>query len=138
MIEGRFMTLCFAYMESPSAHGCGLPMPVRNSRFYGMRASARKFRLLAFPWECSRKQHTTSAAIILDPGDVVVFYSDGIADAQNSTGEFFGHKRVAEILTRDAALAPDTIADHMLEEADTFSGGKHPADDRTLLVLKVR
>jgi sigma-B regulation protein RsbU (phosphoserine phosphatase) len=76
--------------------------------------------------------------MILDPGDVVVFYSDGIGDAQNSAGDFFGYGRVATILSSHLSLPADGIADKILEAADAFSGGKHPSDDRTLVVLKVR
>jgi serine phosphatase RsbU (regulator of sigma subunit) len=45
---------------------------------------------------------------------------------------------VATIVRDSAELTADGLADKILEEADSFSGGQHPADDRTLLVLKVR
>jgi serine phosphatase RsbU (regulator of sigma subunit) len=35
-------------------------------------------------------------------------------------------------------FTPDGLADRILEELDRFSGGAHPADDRTLVVLKVK
>jgi phosphoserine phosphatase RsbU/P len=69
---------------------------------------------------------------------VVVFHSDGIADTQNATLEFFGHARLAQIIAATHELTADGIADHILEEVDAFSGGQHPFDDRTLVVLKVK
>jgi serine phosphatase RsbU (regulator of sigma subunit) len=75
---------------------------------------------------------------ILNEGDVVVFHSDGIGDTQNPGLEFFGHARLAQIIAATHQLTADGIADHILEEVDAFSGGKHPFDDRTLVVLKVK
>jgi sigma-B regulation protein RsbU (phosphoserine phosphatase) len=75
---------------------------------------------------------------ILNEGDIVVFHSDGIGDTQNPAGEFFGHARLAELITAHHQLNSDAIADKILEEVDAFSGGAHPFDDRTLLVLKVK
>jgi sigma-B regulation protein RsbU (phosphoserine phosphatase) len=76
-------------------------------------------------------------SFILDPGDVVVFYSDGIGDAQSPNGAFFGYDGVIQQLMANQHLTADAIADRILEEADRFSGGKHPTDDRTLVVLKI-
>jgi phosphoserine phosphatase RsbU/P len=67
-----------------------------------------------------------------------VFHSDGIGDTQNPAGEFFGHARLAELITANHHLNSDGIADRILEEVDAFSGGAHAFDDRTLLVLKVK
>ena len=78
-------------------------------------------------------------SFILDPGDIVVFHSDGIGDAQNAKRRIFRPRElIAELVIANQASAADGIADRILEEADNFSGGKHPADDRTLVVLKVQ
>jgi serine phosphatase RsbU (regulator of sigma subunit) len=52
--------------------------------------------------------------------------------------EFFGHERLAQIITAHHAQSVDAIADYILEEVDAFTGGAHPFDDRTLVVLKVK
>ncbi|MGA8366821.1 MAG: SpoIIE family protein phosphatase, partial [Candidatus Acidiferrales bacterium] len=71
-------------------------------------------------------------------GDIVVFHSDGIGDAQDAEGKFFGYQSLAKLITDYAQLSADGLADRILEEADRFSGGVHPSDDRTLVVLKVQ
>ena len=53
------------------------------------------------------------------------------------TREFFGHAGLIQLITENQHATADGIADRILEEVDRFSGGKHPADDRTVLVLKV-
>ena len=137
IIEGRFMTLCFASWNRRHRRlrvaNAGQEQPL-----LWHAGKTEKIPIAGFPLGIFEEATYEERSYILDPGDVIVLYSDGIADTQNSTGEFFGHKRVAAILTEHAALTADAIADHLLEEVDKFSGGQHPADDRTLLVLKVR
>jgi phosphoserine phosphatase RsbU/P len=67
-----------------------------------------------------------------------VFHSDGIGDTVNEAGEFFGHDRICKLIVQHHELPSNVIADKILEEVDRFSNGAHPADDRTLVVLKVR
>ena len=85
-----------------------------------------------FIFECKNQEEK------VNKNDIIVFYSDGIGDAQSRSGEFFGAGRVAKLVSESTELTADGLADKILEEADAFSGGQHPADDRTLLVLKVR
>ena len=137
LIEGRFMTLCFA-----TWHRGRRKLRVANAGqeqpflYHGGRA--KRFRSPVFPLGMFEEATYDQRSFILDPGDVVVFHSDGIGDTQNSIGSFFGHARLAQIIAANHQLSADAIADHILEEVDAFSGGQHPFDDRTLVVLKVK
>jgi sigma-B regulation protein RsbU (phosphoserine phosphatase) len=75
----------------------------------------------------------------LQPGDVVLFASDGIHEAENANQEEFGHERLAALL---AGVSPDhsasDISANILIATDEHSGaGVPPHDDRTLLVFRV-
>ena len=94
--------------------------------------------LEGFPLGMLEESVYDQRSYILNEGDVVVFHSDGIGDSQNPALDFFGHERLAEIITADHLQNADTIADHILEAVDAFTGGAHPFDDRTLVVLKVK
>ena len=94
--------------------------------------------LEGFPLGMLEEASYDQRSYILDEGDVVVFHSDGIGDSQNTGLEFFGHERLAQIITEQHAESVDAIADHILEAVDAFTGGAHPFDDRTLVVLKVK
>jgi sigma-B regulation protein RsbU (phosphoserine phosphatase) len=137
MIEGRFMTLCFA-----TWHRGRRKLRVANAGqeqpflFHG--GHCEKIRLAGFPLGIFEEATYDQRSFILDTGDVVVFHSDGIGDTQNPTGEFFGHDRVCKLIAEHHDFTPDGLADRILEELDRFSGGAHPADDRTLVVLKVK
>jgi sigma-B regulation protein RsbU (phosphoserine phosphatase) len=104
--------------------------------FHGGRCE--KIRLVGFPLGIFEEATYDQRSFILNAGDVVVFHSDGIGDTQNPAGEFFGHDRVCKLIAEHNDFTPDGLADRILEELDRFSGGAHPADDRTLVVLKVK
>jgi phosphoserine phosphatase RsbU/P len=136
-IEGRFMTLCFA-----TWHRGRRKLRVANAGqeqpflFHGGRCE--KIRLVGFPLGLFEEVVYDQRSFILDTGDVIVFHSDGIGDTVNAAGEFFGHDRICKLIAENHELSSNAIADKILEEVDSFSGGAHPADDRTLVVLKVK
>ena len=86
------MTLCFAAWNRRRRRlrvaNAGQEAAVALSR-----RQVRTNLLWDFRWECSKSRRTTSAVTFSNAGDIVVFHSDGIADTQNSSAEFFGHNR---------------------------------------------
>ena len=137
LIEGRFMTLCFATWHRRRRRlrianaGQEQPLLLHAGR-------CERLSLAGFPLGIFEEVSYDERTFVLDPNDIVVLYSDGIGDAQSASGEFFGYKRVAQIVTENQHLPADGIADRILESADAFSGGQHPSDDRTLIVLKLK
>jgi sigma-B regulation protein RsbU (phosphoserine phosphatase) len=135
-IEGRFMTLCFATWNR-RRHRLRIANAGQEEPFILHDGRCEKIRLPGFPLGMFEEATYEERTFSLNPGDVVVFHSDGVGDTQNSEGEFFGDERVANLITANQQLSADAIADRILEEIDRFSGGRHPFDDRTLVVLKV-
>jgi phosphoserine phosphatase RsbU/P len=136
-IEGRFMTLCFATWHR-GRRRLRIANAGQEQPFLLHGGRCEKIRLEGFPLGMIEDATYDERSVILDSGDIVVFHSDGIGDTQNSALEFFGHERIAAIILEKHQLSADGIADTILERVDEFSGGKHPFDDRTLVVLKVR
>ncbi len=137
LIEGRFMTLCFATWHR-GRHRLRIANAGQEQPFLYHNGRCEKIRIEGFPLGIFEEATYDERSFVLNAGDIVVFHSDGIGDTQNSTGEFFGHERIAKIIIEKHELHADRIADYVLEEVDRFSGGQHPFDDRTLLVLKVK
>jgi phosphoserine phosphatase RsbU/P len=137
LIEGRFMTLCFATWNRRRRlmriANAGQEQPILCHA-----GQCEKIRLAGFPLGMFQEVNYDERSYLLDPGDIIVFHSDGIGDAQNAKQEFFGHDSLTKLVFENQHLGADGIADRILEEADNFSGGIHPADDRTLVVLKVQ
>jgi phosphoserine phosphatase RsbU/P len=135
-VEGRFMTLCFATWNR-RRHRLRLANAGQEEPFIFQNGRCEKIRLPGFPLGMFDAPVYDERKFILNPGDIVVFHSDGIGDTQNAELEFFGDDRVANLIIANQQLPADGIADRILEEVDRFSGGAHPFDDRTLVVLKV-
>ncbi|ADW68858.1 GAF domain-containing protein [Granulicella tundricola] len=76
----------------------------------------------------------------LAPGDFVLFFSDGIVDAENSRGEQFGSERLSTLLQHHPTATQS--AKHMvaaiLEAVATHQSGTEHFDDETLIVLHIR
>jgi len=70
----------------------------------------------------------------LEAGDVLVLYSDGIPDARNVSGEFFGEEHLKETLAAGEAHA-DALAKAIDKAVARFSEGRQRTDDITLLAL---
>lgn len=136
LIEGRFMTLCFATWHRRRRRlriaNAGQEQPLL---FHDGRCE--KIPLAGFPLGIFDEVTYDERSFVLNEGDVLVFYSDGVGDAQNAAGEFFGYGGLTKLITENHVKRADGIADRILEEVDRFSGGRHPTDDRTLVVLKV-
>lgn len=79
----------------------------------------------------------TEKTIALRPGDVLVFYSDGITEAANPRGELFGQDRLTNILPDHAHLPASDVAQAIVEAVETFRCDAPLSDDLTLIVLKV-
>ncbi len=72
----------------------------------------------------------------LVPGDQIVFYTDGVTEAENEVGEQFGLKRLDAVLANCAVGASDLLKE-VLQSLERFTAGRPPADDRTILVAKI-
>ena len=70
------------------------------------------------------------------PGDELVLYTDGVTEATNSHGEMFGLERLDRVLEH-CALGASDLLNSVLAAVEEFTGGRPPADDRTLLVAKI-
>ncbi|HLU09929.1 MAG TPA: GAF domain-containing SpoIIE family protein phosphatase [Oceanobacillus sp.] len=72
----------------------------------------------------------------LRPGDVIVYYTDGLTDAENQAGEPFGEERLAKALREAATRSADAILQHLVAQVDAFSKGTPAFDDLTLCVVR--
>ncbi len=72
----------------------------------------------------------------LQPGDQLVFYTDGISEAQNPRGELFGMERLDNLL-ENCAVQAKGLLDAVLAAVDAFAEGRAASDDRTLIVARV-
>ncbi|HET8645411.1 MAG TPA: PP2C family protein-serine/threonine phosphatase, partial [Vicinamibacteria bacterium] len=79
------------------------------------------------------------AEVELQPGDRLVFYTDGITEATSPAGEEFQTERLAAVVEGlDSALPSAEVTSRILDEVRRFTRDAEPSDDRTLIVVRVR
>ena len=72
----------------------------------------------------------------LTAGDLLVLYTDGITEAENSQGEEFGLERLSAVIWRDSSLSAKEVMDNIFQSAEQFCHGVGFSDDATVLVVK--
>jgi serine phosphatase RsbU (regulator of sigma subunit) len=76
--------------------------------------------------------------VTLSPGDLLLIYSDGLAETRNSEGVEMGVEGIVSATRRHFGGSARAIRDEILEEAEARRGGAAPEDDVTLVVARVR
>ena len=136
-IEGRFMTACFATWQRGRSKlrvanaGQSQPLLYKDGR-------CDKIALTGYPLGIFEEVSYDEWGVTLQPGDILVFHSDGISETSNSEGQFFGTEKIRAIIEQQNALGASELADLIFREVDWFAQSAPLADDRTLVVLKVR
>lgn len=77
-------------------------------------------------------------AMELHVGDGVVLYSDGITEAENDNGEFYGQTRLCDVVSANWARSAEEIKQAIVRDVREFIGEQVVYDDLTLVVLKQR
>ncbi len=71
------------------------------------------------------------------PGDIIVFYSDGMIDAENDRGEMFDMDRLTAIISKNRRCSATTVASSILKVVSAFQSGVEHFDDETVIALRV-
>lgn len=74
----------------------------------------------------------------LQPGDILVLYTDGVVEGCNMHDEEFGFRRLRDVVQATAQLPAEDILDAICREVNAFTGRKELFDDLTLIVMKMR
>ncbi len=75
--------------------------------------------------------------LTLQPGDMLILYSDGVSEAMNPADEEWGETRMIETLERCQGLSAAETIEYVMAGADNFASGAPQHDDMTLVVLRV-
>ncbi len=73
----------------------------------------------------------------LEKNDYIIFYTDGITDAQDREHKLFGEKRLMSIIETCPYQTPDELLNLINQELALFTKGEDQYDDMTLLILKI-
>jgi phosphoserine phosphatase RsbU/P len=136
-LESQYVTMLFALWDDEtrtlSVANSGAVQPVHCSGGQSVTVQAEGFPLGLFS-EVSYDE----IKVMAQTGDVIVFVSDGILDAENEKDEMYGDDRLAGMLCAHRSESALAIADAILEDVSRFQGAKDRFDDETIIVLRVR
>jgi sigma-B regulation protein RsbU (phosphoserine phosphatase) len=74
--------------------------------------------------------------IEIEPGGLLMAYSDGLIEPENVYGEEFGTERLIEVAKRNMVASPSVIAEAMMKAAEEWSSSPEQADDMTVVVMR--
>lgn len=139
-LDAQYVTMLFAIWNGSSRTleianaGALQPLLVTGE---GKQRKAQTIKAEGFPLGLFPVAEYEQFTISTRPGDQIVFFSDGITDAENSKHEMFGDERLCNLLEKSAGDTPQQTIDRTLLAIDRFQRGTEHFDDETLLVLKV-
>jgi len=89
------------------------------------------------PMGMSESQAYTDLAFTVEPGDVLLLYSDGITECHSPENEMFGDERLVSIVESCHRQAPDELLNTIREAITSFSGRQEFNDDVTCLAISI-
>ncbi len=136
-LDSQYVSLLFALWNDDDrtlrVSNSGAVQPVVCRGGESLTVKAEGFPLGLFP-----DVTYDEIAVATQPGDAIVFVSDGILDAENAQGEMYGDERLSGILCASREMAAQQIADIILDDVTSFQAGHDRFDDETIIVLRVR
>ena len=87
----------------------------------------------AFPFAQYGESH-----VRLEPGDLLVLFTDGISEPENEYGEMFGEERIAELVTRTPTSEDGHIVDEIMNAVQQWTGSDELQDDMTIVLIRRR
>lgn len=136
-LDGRFIAMQFGIYDAAlreltiSNAGGTLPLLIRDGQVSEVNVSGMPLGLLP-------EAEFDEVRLSFQPGDIVVFASDGVHESMNKEQEEFGIDRLKAILSSVNPSDPGyTVAQKIVKATDEHTGaGRAPHDDRTLVVLR--
>ncbi|MFC2075588.1 PP2C family protein-serine/threonine phosphatase, partial [candidate division KSB1 bacterium] len=133
----QFSTIFFGLFESESRSliyiNAGHPPPILLRAGGTIEKLSKGGMLLgAFP-----DPGYGTSSVHLDPGDLLVFYTDGVLDARNPHGDTFSSRRLVKDIRRSRGLGAEKACAHILETIGLFQSDEPQFDDLTLMVAGI-
>ena len=136
-LDSQYVTMLFALWNDENqtlqVANSGAVQPVFCRAGQSIPVKAEGFPLGMFP-DVTYEEFSVAT----QPGDAIVFVSDGILDAENEKEEMYGEERLAGLLCASREMPAAEIADAILADVTRFQGTQDRFDDETIIVLRVR
>jgi len=136
---GMFMSLLLAYLDTGTGRmllaGCGHERPLVYRAKAG-RVEKLEVGGLVLGVVPDIGPHIDEARVDLEPGDQILFYTDGATEAVDPGREQYGVRRLHSFLTRRGHLKPQGLVEALLSDLADHQGGAEQHDDITLIAVR--
>lgn len=138
MNDTRNLTMCLARMSDQSVTVTGQHESIL--KYNAATGSVEEFSTIDLGIYIGLiediEQHINELTIDFMPNDILLFYTDGLTEAENKQGEFFGEERLKGLLQQNAELGVNEITSEIYKKVYQFIGGGELLDDISLLIIK--
>jgi sigma-B regulation protein RsbU (phosphoserine phosphatase) len=136
-IEAQFVSIIYAVWDDEHrtllVANSGLPRPV-----YVHGGKNEAIEATGLPLGLFDEADYEEFKFRTKPGDMFVFFSDGILDARNHKGEMFGRGRVEKLIAECSGKSADCVVDLLFKSVAEHSSGVEAFDDQTVVAIRVK
>ena len=136
-IDGQFVSLIYAVWDDRNrtlqVANSGLPRPI-----YCHDGKIEIIEATGLPLGLFDEADYDELSFRAKPGDMFVFFSDGILDASNKAEELFGRERVGEIVAANPNASADEVVKLIFEAVAEHASGEEAFDDQTVVAIRVK
>jgi len=136
-IEAQFVSLIYAVWDDEqrtlTVANSGLPRPI-----YVHGGKNEVIEATGLPLGLFDEAEYDEFRFRMKPGDMFVFFSDGILDARNRKGDLFGRHRVEEIIAECKGQSADCVVDLLFKAVAEHAAGVETFDDQTVVAIRVK
>jgi sigma-B regulation protein RsbU (phosphoserine phosphatase) len=135
-IDGQFVSIIYALwndeLRELKIANSGLPRPV-----FVRDGELQRVEIMGLPLGLFDTVEHDEMTFECRPGDLMVFFSDGLVDATNRDGELFGRVGVERVIARNAHRSAEEVVNALFHAATKFADFSTPYDDQTAVALKI-
>jgi sigma-B regulation protein RsbU (phosphoserine phosphatase) len=136
-VEAQFVSIIYAVWDDEhrtlTVSNSGLPRPI-----YVHGEKNEVIEITGLPLGLFDEAEYDELHFRMKPGDMFVFFSDGILDARNRKGDLFGRGRVEKIVAENHGSSAAQIVDSLFKAVADHSAGVETFDDQTVVAIRVR
>lgn len=134
--QKKIMTFQYLYLDGTTGHGvysnAGACSPIIVRKNAG---TAEELTLAGGALGAFKKANFSEVELVFNPGDAIIFYTDGIVEARNSSGEELGYDRLRTLLQETWDANAETYYQNIFRAYLQHVGDEDATDDLTMVVL---
>jgi sigma-B regulation protein RsbU (phosphoserine phosphatase) len=136
-IEAQFVSLIYALWDDQNrtlrVANSGLPRPL-----YCHDGKIELIEIAGLPSGLFDDADYDELSFRAKPGDMFIFFSDGILDARNRAGDMFGRSRLDQVVSGKLDAPPDAVVKAIFKAVAEHAAGEEAFDDQTVVVIRVK